>query len=53
MNVPTLAVVSGDGKIIAGKIYPNVVLGIGGYKRKNVKYKKWAEFILKGEIMEV
>ena len=34
MNVPTLAMVSTDGKIIAEKLYPNVTLVIGGYKRK-------------------
>lgn len=52
MSVPTLAVVSADGKIIAERVYPNVTLGIGGYKRKNTELKSRVRFVFRDKIVE-
>ncbi|HZK56862.1 MAG TPA: FapA family protein [Clostridia bacterium] len=52
MGVPTLVTVPVDGKIMAEELYPNVVLGIGGHKRKNTELKKYVQFVFKNEIVE-
>ena len=51
-NVPTLATVSMGGEIMAQKLYPNVTLGIGGYRRKNIGLKKQVRLTSEDEIAE-
>lgn len=54
MSVPTLVVVAANGEIKADEAYPNVSLGIGGYKLKNTEFKKYVHLVLRdGNIEEL